>query len=126
MAISGAIKNSFIVIDDVVYRNSEKDVDYEIIDFIDSELSEWDGYIHSQMPTIDGGMFHSEIAISKSKLFKLKDYIGSHASAIQFDDEKSFNTLKEEHALRKLKPTKKLHQLAFDSEELMPTKLDFF
>ena len=95
-----ALNQSYPLIKDRVARDSDKDNDMTVLNFICTH-TEYDGYYQPEMPTVDGGRMHSEIAVCKQKGFKINQHLGS--KALPMPGGRSFQGVKDESLMRKQK-----------------------
>lgn len=95
-----ALNQSYPLIKDRVTRDSDKDNDMTVLNFICTH-TEYDGYYQPEMPTVDGGRMHSEIAVCKQKGFKINQHLGS--KALPMPGGRSFQGVKDESLMRRQK-----------------------
>ena len=95
-----ALNQSYPLIKDRVTRDSDKDNDMTVLNFICTN-TEYDGYYQPEMPTVDGGTMHSEIAVCKQKGFKINQHLGS--KALPMPGGRSFQGVKDESLMRRHK-----------------------
>jgi hypothetical protein len=95
-----AMDRAFPLENGVVMRDSDKDLDYKVLDFI-CRTGDYDGYIQPEMPKTDGGVMHSEMAVCKKDgIQRVLEPIGEQA--VPDPDGRSYYSIKQETQLRKM------------------------